>query len=249
MGSAYGGWSQTLDISSDITTGHWATHLAVSDYPSPTTAGTSHTFTVTALDPNNNTDTNYRGTVHFTSSDTDASLPANYTFTGSGSGKDNGTHTFIATLNTTGTWSITATDTVKPSITGIQSGITVNPTGPTIYFSSAIFSSTDATGSVTPSGSSINTQTLTIAATPTNNGVPKKATVTCAITNNSGAAVVCTGVWSLPHDTHIDSVVFSGVAFGSSIANGATASGTITVSWSQEKDILLNATVTFSHVP
>jgi hypothetical protein len=71
---------------------------------------------VTALDPYGNRATSYRGTIHFTSSDKKARLPANYTFTSA----DNGAHTFQngATLKTVGTQSITATDTVVSSITG-----------------------------------------------------------------------------------------------------------------------------------
>ena len=63
-----------------------------------------------------------RGTVHFTSTDAQAVLPANYTFTAG----DAGAHTFSVTLETAGTQTITATDTVTGSITGTQSGITVN---------------------------------------------------------------------------------------------------------------------------
>ena len=43
-------------------------------------AGTPLSFTVTAEDPYSNTAAGYTGTVHFTSSDTAAVLPANYTF-------------------------------------------------------------------------------------------------------------------------------------------------------------------------
>jgi hypothetical protein len=60
--------------------------------------------------------------VQFSSSDPLASLPANYTFTAA----DAGVHTFSATLNTVGTESLTATDTLSASITGIETGITVN---------------------------------------------------------------------------------------------------------------------------
>ncbi len=97
--------------------------LSVSGYPSPTVAGVAHTVTVSALDAFGNVATSYRGTVHLTSSDAQATLPANYTF----SAGDNGTHTFSVTLKTAGTQSITATDTVTGSITGTQSAITVNP--------------------------------------------------------------------------------------------------------------------------
>jgi predicted RNA methylase len=96
-----------------------ASTLIVAGFPSPATAGTAGTFTVTAKDPYGNTATGYAGTLHFTSSDSQATLPANSTLT-------NGTGSFSATLQTAGTQSITATDTVTASITGTQSGITVN---------------------------------------------------------------------------------------------------------------------------
>jgi len=57
------------------------------------------------------------------STDPAAVLPAAYTFTGA----DGGTHTFSVTLRTAGTRSVTATDTVTPSITGSQNAIVVNP--------------------------------------------------------------------------------------------------------------------------
>jgi hypothetical protein len=98
-----------------------ATTVVVSGFPSPIGHGTAATFTVTALDPYGNVATGYMGTVHFTSSDMAALLPANYKFTSS----DAGVHNFTATLNSTGTQSITATDTVTPSITGNESGIQV----------------------------------------------------------------------------------------------------------------------------
>jgi hypothetical protein len=94
--------------------------FVVSSYPA-TTAGTSHNFTVKATDAYGNVITGYRGSVHFTSSDTQASLPGNYTFSAS----DNGVHTFSATLKTAGNQSLTATDTTTLSIAGSQSGITV----------------------------------------------------------------------------------------------------------------------------
>src|SRR5207302_1561708 len=96
-----------------------ASRLIVAGFPSPVTAGTSGTFTVTAKDPFGNTATGYAGTLHFTSSDSQAALPTNSTLT-------NGTGSFSATLNTVGTQSVAATDTVTSTITGTQSGITVN---------------------------------------------------------------------------------------------------------------------------
>ncbi len=74
------------------------------------------TVTVTALDPYGNVATGYRGTVHFTSTDRGAVLPANYTFTTS----DEGIHTFGngVTLKTIGLQTITVYDISNQSITG-----------------------------------------------------------------------------------------------------------------------------------
>jgi hypothetical protein len=102
--------------------------LSVTGFPDPVIAATPGSVTVSALDAFGNVATGYVGTVHFTSTDAQASLPANYTFT-NGTGNDNGTHTFTngATLKTVGNQSITATDTVTGTITGNQSAITVTP--------------------------------------------------------------------------------------------------------------------------
>jgi hypothetical protein len=59
--------------------------------------------------------TNYSNTIHFTSSDAQAVLPADYTFVPA---TDNGSHTFSITLNTIGSQTITATDTLAAPITG-----------------------------------------------------------------------------------------------------------------------------------
>jgi uncharacterized delta-60 repeat protein len=98
-----------------------ASSFAVSGFPTTITQGTAGTFTVTAVDAYGNVATGYTGTVTFSSSDPLASLPANYTFTAA----DAGVHTFSATLNTVGTESLTATDTLNASITGIETGISV----------------------------------------------------------------------------------------------------------------------------
>ena len=98
-----------------------ARSFKVTGFPSPDTAGTPQTLTVTAYDSYGNVATTYGGTVHFTSSDGQAILPANYTITP----EQQGTFTVTATLATPGTQSITATDTNVTSITGTESGIVV----------------------------------------------------------------------------------------------------------------------------
>ncbi len=102
-----------------------ATHFAVTA-PASATAGTPITFTVTALDANNNPALTYPGTVHFTSSDAAATLPANSTLT-------NGAGTFSATLKTAGTQTITATDTVAPTVTGTSGPIAVGSAATTHF--------------------------------------------------------------------------------------------------------------------
>jgi hypothetical protein len=104
-----------------------ATTLMVAGFPSPQSHGVPGSFTVTARDPYGNTATGYTGTVHFTSSDPEALLPADYTFLSA----DHGTHTFSATFNTPGLQSLTATDTVTNTIQGTQTGITVTAAGST----------------------------------------------------------------------------------------------------------------------
>ena len=66
----------------------------------------------------------YTGTIHFTSSDSAAVLPANYAFVAA----DNGVHAFSGgvVLKTVGTQWVRATDTVTATITGVQSGIVVS---------------------------------------------------------------------------------------------------------------------------
>ena len=98
-----------------------ATHLSVSGIGSPRTAGVAGSVSVRARDASGNTAIGYRGTVHFSSTDPAAVLPADYTFTAA----DKGVRSFNVTLYSAGTWSVTATDTTAASITGSQSGIVV----------------------------------------------------------------------------------------------------------------------------
>ena len=88
--------------------------------PDSTTAGSSFQFTVVALNSNNQTATNYTGTVVFSSSDTSASfVPLQATLV-------SGTGTFTATLKQAGSQTLIASDTIAPSIQGTTT-VTVNP--------------------------------------------------------------------------------------------------------------------------
>ena len=89
-------------------------------------AGTAQTLTVEAEDQYGNEATDYTGTVHFTSTDLQAGLPVNYTFTV----LDGGLHTFTngVTLKTAGSQTVTATDTVTGSITGTSPSVLITAT-------------------------------------------------------------------------------------------------------------------------
>jgi hypothetical protein len=76
------------------------------------TAGVAQSITLAALDASGNVLTGYTGTVHFSSSDAKAVLPADYTFTAA----DGGFHTFTVTLKTAGTQLFTVVDTTHPSV-------------------------------------------------------------------------------------------------------------------------------------
>lgn len=106
-----------------------ATHFVVTPSVTTTTAGSVFSITVTALDDASVTANGYRGTVHFTSTDTRSGvvLPADYTFTAA----DNGVHTFTGVkLVTAGSQTVTATDTVSSSVTG-GAAVTVTPAATT----------------------------------------------------------------------------------------------------------------------
>ena len=110
----------TSDINVD------ATHLVVATSTDSPTAGSPFNVTVTAKDSGAATVTGYTDTVHFTKTDsgTGSAVPGDYTFTG----PDSGTKTFVGglTLVTTGSQTVTATDTGYSSITG-HHDVTVSP--------------------------------------------------------------------------------------------------------------------------
>src|SRR5205814_1333293 len=128
-----------------------ATHYTVSA-PASATAGSAFSFTVTALDQFNNPATSYAGTVHFTSSDGAATLPANSTLSSGGG-------SFSATLRTPGSQTITATDMSNAAITGTSNAILVGKLSPTL--------STQASAAVTVGGAVSDTATIAGGASPT----------------------------------------------------------------------------------
>jgi len=151
-----------------------ANHLDVAA-PGVATAGAAISVTVTAHQADSSQDTNYSGTVTFTSSDPSAILPADYTFI-PGSGGDNGQKAFSVTLKTAGIQTITATDTATATITGTSGSIAVSPASASTIVVAALLPS------VLPGGTSIITATVKDAY---NNPIPS-ISVTFSITSGGG---------------------------------------------------------------
>jgi alpha-tubulin suppressor-like RCC1 family protein len=106
-----------------------AAAFGVSGIASPVTAGATSSVVVEAFDAFGNRATAYTGTVKFSSTSTQRTLPADYAFTtGSGAGADNGIHSFNGVvLGTAGIQSVTATDAASPGVTGAETGIQIDP--------------------------------------------------------------------------------------------------------------------------
>jgi subtilase family serine protease len=110
------------DLVGSTTTTATTTHFTVTA-SSSTTAGATFSITVTALDSSNSVTSAYVGTVYFTSSDTGATLPSNYTFTSA----DNGVHTFTnVKLVLAGSQTISVFDKTNSTILG-SATLKVNP--------------------------------------------------------------------------------------------------------------------------
>jgi hypothetical protein len=138
--------------------------------PANVTAGAVFNFTVKARDAYGNTASGYRGTVHFSSTDAQAGLPGNYTFTSG----DAGVHTFSATLQTAGNQTITATDTAHSSITGTATLTVASANGQSLEFTAARYTAHESDGSAT----------ITVARTGGSSG-----TVTVQFATSNGSAM------------------------------------------------------------
>ena len=150
-------------------------YFQFSGFPSSTHTGVSQTFTVTVKNADGTTDTGYAGTVHFTSTDPVAVLPANYPYTPA----DAGVHTFTAMLKTAGPQSITATDPVNVVFTASATTMVPLP-GTPVRFSVA------APASATP-GTPFS---ITVTAWDADNNVTTNYTGTVSFTSTPSGAVL-----------------------------------------------------------
>jgi hypothetical protein len=120
-----------------------AVRFAITGLPDSTTAGTPLLVTVTAFDAFGNVATGYRGTVAFTSTDSQATLPPDYIFTA----RDTGRRTFAVTFATVGSQSLTVDDrdgirstaTIAVTAAAADSITVIGPTGPVIAGGESLF--------------------------------------------------------------------------------------------------------------
>jgi hypothetical protein len=124
--------------------------------PANSSAGTAFDVTATVANSDGST---YVGTVHFTSSDSAATLPSDYTFTTA----DAGTHKFVGEviLHTGGSQTITAADAHQPSTAG--------------------------TATVTVSGATKSATTTTLTSSVNPSTFNQQITFTAVVTATSGA--------------------------------------------------------------
>ena len=200
--------------------------LAVSGFPNPTVAGASGSVTVTADDTYGNVATGYTGTVTFTSSDTKAVLPGNYHFTAGNAG----TRTFTngVTLNTAGTQSITATDTVTNTITGTQGGITVTKASPSIATtlsppSIAVGGQAHDTATLTGSVNSTGSATVIYSYYTNNTCSAGQSAVNTVTVNTSGTVPNSSNVTFNTAGTYYWQAVYSGDANNNGASSPCTA--------------------------
>ena len=241
-------------------------HFQVSAPTSTVIAGAAFNFTVATMDTFNNTVSNYGGIVHFTSSDSAASLPVDSNLT-------NGIGTFSATLNTSGSQTVTATDTVTGSLTGTSNVIAVqgliittsggdqqSTTVNTMFAAPLMVTVTDANGNVVPnvtvtfagpgSGAGAtfvggNTATTNSAGqadkTVTANGSAGSYTVTASV---AGVQMVSFTLTNIPGSPAAVTVTSGGAQ--SALVNTVFASPLVVTVTDESGNPIPNVTVTFA---
>jgi hypothetical protein len=124
--SPYAFWAVGYDVSGasvaqTLTEAYCAPHFTMTGPPSAP-GGSAFSLTVKVKDRDDAIRTGYLGTVHFTSTDVSATLPANYMFVSG----DNGVHTFSGVvLRTGGSQTITVSDLVMPLTVPATANVTV----------------------------------------------------------------------------------------------------------------------------
>ena len=182
------------------------------------TAGSPFVLSVTAKDANGNTTPGYRGTVHFSSSDTNATLPANYTFKSA----DSGTHTFNnkTVLTTAGPQTVSATDTAAPGITGISAAINVGAAAT----SKLVFTAPSVATVGTPFGVTVTAEDVFSNVSPAYSG-----TVHFTASDTGSGVAVPANYTFVPATDHGVHTFTNGVTLVTTGAQTVTATDTVTI--------------------
>jgi hypothetical protein len=151
-----------------------ATHFFVS-IERNTNAGSPARVVVAALDADNQPVRNYTGTVHFTSTDSAATLPADDTFTAA----DRGVMVLTFTPSAAGSLTLTATDTADSTITG-DATVTVNQAQVATHFALL----------VRPSASTADPSIVLVVALDANNRPVANYTGTVHFTSSDATSVL-----------------------------------------------------------
>jgi hypothetical protein len=133
----------TLTASASTTVQVGAVKSLVLTAPASATAGSPVAVTVTARDDYGNTVVGYTGTVHFSSGDAQAELPADYTFAPS----DQGLKTFSLTLKTADAQTVTVVDTVNTALTATKT-VAVRNSGASLLVLTGLPSTVEAGATV-----------------------------------------------------------------------------------------------------
>ncbi|MFA5772374.1 MAG: hypothetical protein WC974_06570 [Thermoplasmata archaeon] len=162
-------------------------YLEVTGITDSMIAGTPSSVTVTVLDAYGKNYTGYRGNVSFSSSDAGfrvkdgLSWKSQWEYTSDNFNEVNapaGSRTFDVNLTTAGEQTVTVTDTADITITGKQTGITINPGA----FAKVVFS----TNSPNTATAGVPTSPYTVIAMDKYNNINRTTDVTVTLKDNNG---------------------------------------------------------------
>ena len=210
--------------------------------PASAAVGSSISVTVTAKKSDGTSLPAYRGTIHFTSTDATATLPADYTFTAT----DSGAHTFTGViLRSTGNQTITSMGTVNTGFKGTSPNIAVggtvsndftisaSPTSLTVAAGSgsastiatAVTSGSAGTVSLTVSGAPSG---VTASLSPTSVTAGSSSTLSVSTTTSAASGtytLTVTGTEGTAVHSAAVSLTISGSGGGGALVNGGFESG------------------------
>ena len=186
--------------------------------PTTLVAGATGTYTVTALNAAGYQLAGYRGTAHFSSTDSIATLPTNTAFTSD----DAGAHVFSVTLRTAGARTITVTDTVTAGVAGTAATAVTVGSLHHLTVTAATSSLAGATVSTTASARDVNNNVITsfrgVVTLTSNDSAATLPTAYTFTTADNGTHAFATPVLRTPGSTTVTAT-----------SGSTTGSATVTV--------------------